>query len=193
MDIELYGMLGFLSLLSVVVYFWFFSIPLKTAVYGILIGGPASFLIAMLLELFALSYFSLMLLIILIAPVIEESAKFVLTVKGGMKRGVAVGMGFAWLENILYYNSFFQIFTTLFFLREFSDPILHGTTTGLATKAWKGKVYWFGVAVLLHVAWNAISFIIITNPNWIFLFVFIYGAILYIGLKKDVKINKMEK
>ena len=76
MDIGLIEML-LISSMSVVIYGWFFRIKWWKLVFGI-----PPFLMALVLEDLSLSYFSLLMIAIIIAPIIEETAKFLFTFYG---------------------------------------------------------------------------------------------------------------
>ena len=73
MEIKLLEMI-LISSISVIIYGWFFKIKWWKLVFGI-----PPFLIALGLEDLSLSYFSLLVIAIIIAPIIEESAKFLFT------------------------------------------------------------------------------------------------------------------
>ena len=66
-----------ISAISVVIYGWFFKIKWWKIVFGI-----PPFLIALVLEDMALTYFSLMIIVVIIAPIIEECVKFLFTFYG---------------------------------------------------------------------------------------------------------------
>ena len=184
--------LAIISSFSVLTYFWFFQVSWKKALYGILIGGPASFLASLVLEEISLTYLSMLIVIIIFAPIIEESMKFVATRYGrNTDAGIGVGMGFALLENALYYSSFFYMFNLIFVLREFSDPILHGTTTSVATFTWKKKYLSIGAAIGMHMGWNVFAVLTSVDPFLVIIPSVVFFAVLYaVRNKEKLKILK---
>ena len=187
MDIGLIEML-LISSISVIIYGWFFKIKWWKLVFGI-----PPFLIALALEDLSLSYFSLLMIAIIIAPIIEETAKFLFTFYGkDMKTGIAVGLSFALIENALYFNSFGSIFLLIFLLREFTDPILHSTTTAISTFTWKKGIGYIGLplAILMHASWNLFGYYTASMSYLIYVMAGIYGTILIVIWRKTEKIDK---
>ena len=165
-----------LSAIAVVIYGWFFKIKWWKLLFGI-----PPFLIALGLEVLSLSYFSLLVITIIIAPIIEECAKFLFTFYGkDVKTGIAVGLMFAGIENALYFNSFGSIFLFIFLLREFTDPILHSTTTAISTFTWKKGIGYAGlpIAILMHASWNLFGYYTASMSYAIYVIAIIYGTIL---------------
>ena len=187
MEIKLFEMF-ILSFIAVVIYGWFFRIKWWKLVFGI-----PPFLIAFVLEYLALSYFSLLLIVIIIAPIIEECSKFIFTFHGkDVKTGIAVGLMFAGIENTLYFNAFGSIFLFIFLLREFTDPVLHSTTTAISTFSWKKGIGYLGlpIAILMHASWNLFGYYTVTMPYLVYAIAGIYGTILImIWMKKDKELN----
>ncbi len=167
-----------ISAMAVLIYGWFFQIRWKYLLFGI-----PPFFIALGLEELSLSYFSYMIILIVIAPIVEEISKFVFTFyRKDVKTGIAVGLMFALIENALYFNSFASIFLLVFLLREFTDPILHSTTTSISTFTWKREIGYVGlpVAILMHSVWNYYGILTINSPYLVFVIAIIYGIILYV-------------
>ena len=189
MVLNLPELLG-ISILAPILLAWFYRATMRQFAYG-MIAGPAALLVSLLMEYLMLSYFTLLFIVLVLAPVIEESAKFVLTLRGSAKRGMMVGMGFAWIENVMYFLSFSAAFALVFVLREFSDPILHGTTTAIASDSWRTRgarrIIPIGIAIALHVAWNTFSIITLSYPYLVFAITIAYGAALYFIIKKGKK------
>ncbi len=173
-----------ISSISVIIYGWFFEIKWRKLIFGI-----PPFLMAFVVEYLSLSYFSLLLITIIIAPIIEESAKFLFTFHGkDVKTGISVGLTFALIENTVYFNSFGSIFLLIFLLREFTDPILHSTTTAISTFTWKKGIGYIGLplAILMHASWNLFGYYTATMSYLIYVMAAIYGAILImIWMKND--------
>ena len=187
MEIKLLEMI-LISSISVIIYGWFFKIKWWKLVFGI-----PPFLIALGLEDLSLSYFSLLVIAIIIAPIIEESMKFLFTFYGkDVKTGIAVGLSFALIENALYFNSFGSIFLLIFLLREFTDPILHSTTTAISTFTWKKGIGYIGLplAILMHASWNLFGYYTASMSYLIYVMAGIYGTILIIiWMKNDKESN----
>ena len=167
MDIVFY----FLPFVVVVLFGWYFQIEWRYLLLGI-----PPFIIALFLERYIVLDFSTIIFLIIIAPVIEETLKFFSTIaKKDKKTGVAVGLMFAGFENMIYFISFSYSFLLVFWLRELSDPILHSTTTSIATRTWKGKILGgIGLAILMHSFWNFFSLLIINDYYLIWILAGIY-------------------
>ena len=177
----------FISALAIIIYGWFFQIKWKYLLLGI-----PPFIIALSMEILSIPYFSYMIILVLIAPLIEEVSKFVFTYfskNKDMNVGIAVGLMFALIENALYYNAFGSLFLLVFLLREFTDPILHSTTTSISTFTWKKGIGYVGlpVAIVLHMTWNYYSVIMINYQFMVFLIAFVYFVIMYVLKNKVVK------
>ena len=136
----------------------------KPDLISLLIGlGPVAF-ISYVAEtyLYNLSS-SLVLSLLLIAPVIEELTKFAATAYGKkIRNGLGVGLGFALSENALYFHSFLSsmsifsiIIISYIILRGFGDPLLHQFTAGLDAKTWeKSNPGCIGIAMATHIGYN---------------------------------------
>ena len=174
-----------ISAMAVLIYGWFFQIRWKYLLFGI-----PPFFIALGLEELSLSYFSYMIILIVIAPIVEEISKFVFTFyRKDVKTGIAVGLSFALIENALYFNSFGSIFLLIFLLREFTDPILHSTTTAISTFTWKKGIGYVGlpVAILMHASWNLFGYYTASMSYLIYIIAGIYGSILIVIWMKNDK------
>ena len=139
--------------------FWWFK---RFNIIQLLLGVVALFLayVIELVEELILGAGSLLLMLVILAPVIEELSKFLMTKYGkNLKAGVGVGMGFAIIENAMYYTSLSTSvgLMTLFMFRELQDPILHTTTTSVSTRTWKKGTPWFLVAILMHSFYNYLA------------------------------------
>jgi hypothetical protein len=104
--------------------------------------------------------------LVLVAPLVEELLKFgVSGVTGKDARAAAgVGTGFAATENALYFfaawGSGLGALAVLVAVRTVTDPLLHSTSTTLATLSWRGRLYGLPAALLLHIGWNASAAVI---------------------------------
>jgi|ACXJ01.1.fsa_nt_gi hypothetical protein len=173
---EFETMLG-ISAISILIYGWFFQIKWWKLVFGI-----PPFIAAFFLESYITNMQNYIFIVLIMAPIIEESLKFLSTiVKRTIDTGIAVGLMFALIENAMYFRAYGFIFLTIFLVREFTDPILHSTTTGIATYAWKKKYLGIPlvIAILMHMGWNEIGYLTIRNPDMIYIPAIIYGIILY--------------
>ncbi len=113
--------------------------------------------------------------IIILAPVIEESVKaigvkrysrYMWRPRNGLVFGAAVGLGFAATENFLYESTAYlaegaQAFVTLAVMRSFSSTLMHASASsiagyGIARNKTYGGPWWpyLAIAVLMHVFFN---------------------------------------
>lgn len=184
MEIELIEMFA-ISAMSIVLYGWFFKIKW----WKLSLGIPA-FIISLVLEFLSLSWFSLLIIVILIAPIIEESTKFLFTYFGkDIKTGIAIGLSFALIENALYFNTYAGIFLMIFLLREFTDPILHSTTTAISSFTWRKGIKYIAlpIAILMHASWNLFGFYTTSDSYLIYIPAILYGSILIVLWKNHDK------
>ena len=170
-----------LAVSGIGIYGWYFKIRWKMLVMGIpaIIG-------AYYIELYFLnlSFIDMFILLVVVAPIVEELLKFLCTIFGkDIKTAMSVGLMFATVENILYYMAFSGIFFFIFSLREFTDPLLHMTTTSFSVKAWKRRFYGIIIAISMHSFWNYYSIQIANFPYLIFILALVYGSILVINIR----------
>lgn len=155
--------------------------------------GLIALVIAYFLETFEESmvgggYIGIM--VLFLAPVIEESLKVIFTVfEKNLKSGVGIGLGFAIAENVLYFQAYGYMLPQILLVREFQDPLLHTTTTGVASGAWK-KWWRYPLAIGLHSLYNLVA--ITNSPILVSIMASLYGMLLYTMLRKE-KRNKKEK
>lgn len=187
-----------------------FWVVFRMRLSSVLLGVPAIFL-ALVGEEFLQTYLdpTASFMILFIAPVIEESSKFLMTVwKRDFRAGVGVGMGFAILENALYYMSYPYLLSFFLMAREIQDPALHMTTTSIsANRGWR-KIRYLGIAMFLHFAYNLVS--LSNSPAYIGIVAAIYIGIMVVqkirintgnqgnkkngrNKKRDKKFHKMDK
>ena len=142
--------------------FWYFT---RFRLRSLLLGVLALF-IAYYLELseeMVIGAGGEILMIVFLAPVVEEIVKFLMTwYRKDVRAGVGVGLGFAMIENAMYYTSLSPIagLGTLLMFREIQDPILHSSTVSVSVRSWKGIPY-----VLLSIAMHSIYNIISLSNN----------------------------
>ena len=125
-----------------------------------LLLGIVPFFIARYVEDWMLTPSDIIIMLILIAPVWEEILKFLFTYfRKTFDGGIAVGLTFAWIENAFYYEAYFHtpLFLFVVLIREFTDPVLHSTTTSISQKSWQGKLRYLGIAILFHAIWNTLA------------------------------------
>ena len=146
--------------------------------------------------------FSLVLSLLLVAPIIEESTKFAATAYGKkIRNGLGVGLGFALSENALYFHTFFSMYSlsmiviSYVILRGLGDPLLHQFTAGLDSKTWeKGNPAWIGIAMATHIGYNFAA-IIMASLAQIFMYPIMAGEIiaLFVGMKYLTRVRVGEK
>ena len=98
-------------------------------------------------------------MIVFLAPVVEEIVKFLMTwYKKDVRAGVGVGLGFAMIENAMYYtyDSPLVGLGTLLMFRELQDPTLHSSTVSVSVRSWKGIPYII-LSIAMHSIYNIIS------------------------------------
>ena len=175
-----------LAIIPVPLFWIVFRFKLRYMVMGI----PA-ILLAILIEYYYVRILDggyTLLIIVFLAPMIEESAKLAFTLWGKEKAGPGVGMTFAIVENALYYISYGYMFWLVFLLREFQDPILHTTTTTLASRVWQKQIYLYPVAIAMHMFYNLVG--LSNSILYMSLIGIAYFIILLITLKnKELKIK----
>lgn len=138
--------------------FWYFT---RFRLRSLLLGVVALF-IAYYLELgeeMVIGAGGEILMIVFLAPVVEEIVKFLMTwYRKDVRAGVGVGLGFAMIENAMYYTSLSPIagLGTLLMFREIQDPILHSSTVSVSVRSWKGIPYIL-LSIAMHSVYNIIS------------------------------------
>jgi RsiW-degrading membrane proteinase PrsW (M82 family) len=138
--------------------FWYFT---RFRLRSLLLGVLALF-IAYYLELseeMVIGAGGEILMIVFLAPVVEEIVKFLMTwYRKDVRAGVGVGLGFAMIENAMYYTSLSPIagLGTLLMFREIQDPILHSSTVSVSVRSWKGIPYVL-LSIAMHSVYNIIS------------------------------------
>ena len=138
--------------------FWYFT---RFRLRSLLLGVLALF-IAYYLELgeeMVIGAGGEILMIVFLAPVVEEIVKFLMTwYRKDVRAGVGVGLGFAMIENAMYYTSLSPIagLGTLLMFREIQDPILHSSTVSVSVRSWKGIPYVL-LSIAMHSLYNIIS------------------------------------
>jgi len=114
-------------------------------------------------------------MVIIVAPIAEEFAKLLglfrlsrhmTQQRSGLVFGVAVGLGFAATENLLYEGAALSqggvaMFLAVALMRSFSSALMHGCATsmsgyGVARKKFSNRSWlpYFGLAVLMHALFN---------------------------------------
>ena len=171
--------------------FWYFT---RFRLRSLLLGVAALFIayyIELTEEMF-LGGSGEILMLVFLAPVVEEMVKFVMTYfKKDLKASVGVGLGFAMIENAMYYTSLSPIvgLWTLLMFREIQDPVLHSTTTSVSVRSWKGRP-WILVSILMHSVYNFIS--ITNNLTDMVAISSVYAVILIYMVYKEKKKVKIE-
>jgi len=145
---------------------------------------------------------SLVLSLLLIAPLIEELTKFSATFYGKQTRnGLGVGLGFALTENALYFHTFFSMYSlsmviiSYIILRGLGDPLLHQFTAGIDAKTWeKSNPGWIGIAMATHIGYNFAA-IVMASMAPIYMYPIMAGEItaLSAGMKYLTRVRVEEK
>ena len=178
-----------LAMIPVPLFWLLFKFRLRYMIMGI----PA-ILLSILIEYYDVSLLNgsyMIFMIVFIAPMIEESAKLVFTLWGKEKAGPGVGMMFAVIENAMYYISYGYMFWFVFLLREFQDPILHTTTATLSSRSWKKQIYFYPIAIGMHMFYNLVG--LSNSILYMSLIGIAYFTILFITLKYEKITEKIRK
>lgn len=165
------------SLFFILIYLGIFRLgKMRPRFIEVMIGAvPVSFA-AIILEPYFFNYLGMLLGLLIIAPVLEEILKFIGTTrKRDASSGLGVGLGFAMVENLLYFHFFLSgysmssilslsFFSSQIFLfiamRGSFDPLLHSTLSGLSVQTWrKGSRIWLPVAIVLHAVYNLVAIV----------------------------------
>jgi hypothetical protein len=103
-------------------------------------------------------------LILVVAPVVEELLKLALSSATGRdyRSAVGVGAGFAAAENGVYFLAAWGEPTVnlivLVVLRAVTDPLLHITATTYTTLSLHGSEWGLPAGLAIHMLWNVIAF-----------------------------------
>jgi len=146
--------------------------------------------------------FSLVLSLMFIAPIIEETTKYAATTYGKkIRNGLGVGLGFALSENALYFHTFVSMYSlsvimfSYIILRGFGDPLLHQFTAGLDSKTWeKSNPGWIGIAMAIHIGYNFAA-IVMASLTPMYVYPIMAGEIiaLLVGMKFLTRIKGEKK
>ena len=170
--------------------FWYFT---RFRLRSLLLGVVALF-IAYYIELgeeMVIGAGGEILMIVFLAPVVEEIVKFLMTwYRKDVRAGVGVGLGFAMIENAMYftYDSPLVGLGTLLMFREMQDPILHSSTVSVSVRSWKGIPY-----VLLSIGMHSLYNIISLSNNLIEMiaissvYAVVLGCMVYKSRKNKIK------
>ena len=167
------------------------------------IGATVISAAAIFLETYLFSVVGTLLGVLIIAPILEESLKFLGTARKRDRRsGIGIGLGFAFVENMLYFHAFLtgysvtsiisysfiasQIFLFIT-MRGIFDPMLHSSLAGISSVSWqRGRRHWLFVAISLHVAYNFVAVLGQTNVQFLAIFdSVVVGAALFLLFRKS--------
>lgn len=182
---------GLLSLIPLPIFWYVFRFKLRALGLGIIAIILAIIIEGMYVKLLDDGYMILM--VVLFAPIIEETLKFILTYyKKNERIGMGVGLGFAFIENTMYYVAYPYMLPTLIMLREFQDPIMHSTATSVSSGAWHGKWYLYFCAIGIHIVYNIVA--LSDSVLWLSLLAISYVMILvyFYKIKKLGKIKNKD-
>ena len=120
--------------------------------------GFAAYFLSLVAEYYAMP-FSFGVELLFIAPVVEESMKFLMNRARTLKGGIATGWGFSILENASYFILYMSspILLTVMAVRSISDTMMHSFNSGLSSFSYRrhGKMR-FGLpaAMVIHSLFN---------------------------------------
>ena len=98
--------------------------------------------------------------LVLVAPPVEELLKFLVsgTTGANFASAAGAGIGFAATENALYFlaswNEPVALLVAFVAVRALTDPLLHVTSTTLTTLTWHGRSWGLPAGLALHMLWN---------------------------------------
>ncbi len=190
--------------------FVFKLIKLQPRLLEIVIGMTAVSIAAIIIEPYAFDLVGEILGLIIAAPIIEESLKFIGTArKKDVQSGLAIGLGFALTENMLYFHAFISGYSTSFgfsllistqafifiIIRGIFDPLLHSSLTGLSVRSWqKGRRFWLPVAIGFHAAYNFIAILGVTDISFLLIMdVAVLAPAVFLLLRKERKHEEHEE
>lgn len=162
-----------LSLLLIIPFYLAFRPKVRYLLLGLV-----AFVLALVFESLVSSA-PIYILSMVLAPMIEESVKFVLA--RGRKGAVGVGLGFAMVENASYFISF-GLSPMFVIMRAIGDPMLHSFSTSIAIKTKEGKWWGLPVAILIHSTYNLTGIVLSGHPQFYFIVVtglVFFGVLLY--------------
>ncbi len=153
---------AFVAMYSVLYYF---ILKRKVSIISMLIGASVVAISAYFIESYSMAMIdSLFLELVIIAPIVEESLKTAGSTYGRkIENGISVGLGFALIENALYFSAFMNysmiLIISYILVRGFMDPALHSFTSGLDSKAWKGgkSALWPLASIGIHMGYNFLA------------------------------------
>jgi RsiW-degrading membrane proteinase PrsW (M82 family) len=110
--------------------------------------------------------------LVLVAPPVEELLKFLASGATGANFASAsgAGIGFAATENALYFVALWGEPTALLVafiaLRAVTDPLLHATASTLTTLTWHGRTWGLPSGIALHMVWNTAALLeMLVDPS----------------------------
>ena len=110
--------------------------------------------------------------LVFIAPFVEELLKFAASGATGANFSTAAGagIGFAATENGVYFLAAWgeptSYLVALVAIRALTDPLLHSTACTLSTLSWRGRWWGLPAAIAIHVSWNtATLFYVLVDPT----------------------------
>ncbi len=199
------------SSIFILIYFGIYrAIKISPRLLEIVIGMTAVSMGAIIIEPYAFDFVGEILGLIIAAPIIEESLKFIGTArKKDVQSGLAIGLGFALTENMLYFHAFLSGYFTsegfsllistqafiFIIIRGIFDPLLHSSLTGLSVRTWqKGKRFWLPVAIAFHAAYNFIAILGMTDISFLVIMdIAVLAPAVFLLLRKERKHEEREE
>jgi RsiW-degrading membrane proteinase PrsW (M82 family) len=181
-----------------------FMLLFRPKIISLILGGSAVAFIAVISENFILGWTSDVFLLLIAAPVIEETLKLLATAYGRkIRNAIGVGLGFAIVENTFYLAvvlSSFSVNIAIPFIiaRAVGDPLLHSSATSISVGSWQGSKSALPEAIGLHFLYNLWAVFIVSAPGLfkfepiviVLLFALISFESGMMGRLLDVKIRK---
>ncbi|MHB8430195.1 MAG: PrsW family glutamic-type intramembrane protease [Acidimicrobiales bacterium] len=169
-----------------------FVVALRPRLLSFMAGATLVALGALVVEFLVQSalnpLYGVAIVLVLVAPPVEELLKFVASGLTGANFASAAGagIGFAASENALYFLAAWgeptASLVALIAIRAFTDPLLHSTATTLTTMSWHGRPWGLPAGIALHMAWNTLALVEISIDPTIGLALLGVGSIAILGI-----------
>lgn len=123
------------------------------------------------------------LVLILVAPVVEELLKFGASAGTGAtyRTAAGAGLGFAATENGIYYLAAWGdptlTLAVLVLVRSITDPLVHVDGATLTTSSYRGSTLGLPAGIVLHASWNALTLVLLEMPAAAALGIFLVASV----------------
>jgi len=192
------------------------AILIETVIVALLFSGSSPFADLLWFFQYLSPEWHLVFLVCVVAPIVEEVLKatgiflvydYLTEVENGIIYGVAIGLGFAATENILYLSDALivgvEVFIVTAIARALSSTLLHASATGVAGYGFAryrlGRqegvdvhwLYYLMLAILMHAAFNffaVLGVLIGEDGNFIGLLIsFLLATTVFMLLRSKVR------